>query len=280
VTKKSKVNTVELVEKINRHLAEQNPTLAKAGVSAMLMDDQTVVTREAIGVMESNAVLGLLVVVGICWLFLGTRVSLLVGLGIPFSLAGTFGVLHALGYTLNISVLLGIVIALGMLVDDAVVVVEAIYYRIQRGQDHFAAAMDALREVIAPVTSSVADHHLGLPAADAAAGHRRQVHVRHPLRRHPGAGHQPDRGLLDAAGPCHGVLRLNLDNPSRMQRWRANFTHTLRVKYARLLIRVMRWPKLSLGRGGHHADCGRRRVRFGRASACSSSPWIRCASST
>ena len=57
VTKKSRVNTVELVEKINRHLAEQNPVLAKAGVSAMLMDDQTVVTREAIGVMESIALM-------------------------------------------------------------------------------------------------------------------------------------------------------------------------------------------------------------------------------
>jgi len=245
VTKKSKVNTVELVERINRHIAEQSPVLAKTGVSAMLMDDQTVVTREAIQVMERNALIGLLVVIGISWLFLGTRVSLLVGLGIPFSLAGTFGVLHALGYTLNISVLLGIVIALGMLVDDAVVVVEAIYYRIQRGQDYFNAAIDALREVVAPVTSAV------LTTMSAFL----------PLMLLPGIVGKfmfiipfvvtlaLAISLIQAYWilPTHiGVLRLNLGNPSRMQRWRARFTHALRVKYARLLIRAMRRPQLWL----------------------------------
>jgi multidrug efflux pump subunit AcrB len=76
----------------------------------------------------------LLLVMGICWLFLGSRISLLVGLGVPFSLAGTFAC-WTTGNTLNISVLLGIVIVLGMLVDDAVVMVEAIYYRMQRGAD-------------------------------------------------------------------------------------------------------------------------------------------------
>jgi multidrug efflux pump subunit AcrB len=245
VTKKSRINTVELIDRIKRHIAEQNPLLAQSGVTAMLMDDQTVVTREAIRVMESNAVIGLLVVIGICWLFLGTRVSLLVGLGIPFALAGTFGVLHALGYTLNISVLLGIVIALGMLVDDVVVVVEAIYYRIQRGQDYFNAAVDALREVFAPVTSSVAT----------------TISAFLPLMLLPGIVGKfmfvipfvvtlaLTISLIEAYWmlPAHiTALRLNLDNPSRMQRWRARFTHTLRVKYARLLIRVMRRPRLWL----------------------------------
>ncbi len=245
VTKKSYTNTVELVDRLNRHVAEQAPLLARAGVAAALMDDQTVATREAIGVMESNAVLGLLVVIGICWLFLGTRIALLVGLGIPFSLAGTFGVLHAMGYTLNISVLLGVVIALGMLVDDAVVVVEAIFYRIQRGQDYFSAAVDALREVIAPVTSSVAT----------------TISAFLPLMLLPGivgkfmfiipfvVALALAISLIEAYWmlPAHvTVLRLNLDNPSRMQRWRARFTHTLRVKYARLLIRVMRRPRFFL----------------------------------
>jgi multidrug efflux pump subunit AcrB len=105
--------------------------------------------------MERNAVQGLVLVLAICWLFLGSRVAILIGLGIPFSLAGTFAILHALGYTLNISVLLGVVIVLGMLVDDAVVVVETIYYRMQRGEPVHAATVGAVREVFAPVTASV-----------------------------------------------------------------------------------------------------------------------------
>ena len=80
---------------------------------------------------------------------------MLTAIGIPFILAGTFWVLHMVGETLNIMVLLGIVISLGMLVDDAVVVVESIYYRLQRGMKGLDAAIDALREVGKPVTSAV-----------------------------------------------------------------------------------------------------------------------------
>jgi multidrug efflux pump subunit AcrB len=84
------------------------------------------------------------------------KVGVLVSLGIPFSLLGTFAVLAALGHTVNVSVLLGVVIALGMLVDDAVVIVEAIYYRIERGQQALQACLDAIAEVWAPVLASVA----------------------------------------------------------------------------------------------------------------------------
>lgn len=156
VTKKAGTHTIALVERLRAYLEERNPTLAGSGLQLVLTDDQTVPTREAIGVMESNAVFGLALVLLICWVFLGWRVSILISLGIPFALAGTFALLSALGYTLNISVLLGIVIALGMLVDDAVVVVEAIYYRIERGARAFDAALAGLAEVFAPVMSSVA----------------------------------------------------------------------------------------------------------------------------
>lgn len=105
----------------NRAIAEREPALKAGGFSLMLFDDQTVPTRHAIGVTETNALIGLPVVLGLCWLFLGSRLALLVSLGIPFSLAGAFAILYAFDFTLSIPVLLGIVIALGMLADDAVV---------------------------------------------------------------------------------------------------------------------------------------------------------------
>ncbi|QTR48825.1 efflux RND transporter permease subunit [Candidatus Thiothrix anitrata] len=120
-----------------------------------LVDDQTVPTREAIAVMESNALVGFLLVLAVTWLFLGFRIGLLTTIGIPFTLAATFWVLSSMGETLNVSVLLGVVIVLGMLVDDAVVVVESIYYRLQRGMDGVTAAVDAMREVALPVTTAV-----------------------------------------------------------------------------------------------------------------------------
>ncbi len=246
VTKKSYTNTLELVGRINGYIAERNPLFVAAGLELTLLDDQTIPTREAIRIMESNAVIGLLTVLVICWVFLGTRIALLVGLGIPFALAGTFGLLHAFGYTLNISVLLGVVIALGMLVDDAVVVVEAIYYRVQRGQAILAAAVEGLREVIAPVTSSVATTLAAFL----------------PLMLLPGIVGKfmfvipfvvtlaLAISLIEAYWmlPAHVVaLRINFDKRTRMQLWRERFTHALRVKYSRLLIAVLRRPKRSLG---------------------------------
>jgi len=242
VTKKSYTNTLELVERIQSYVTQKNALLAASGLKLSLTDDQTVATREAIGVMESNAVLGLALVLAVCWVFLGVRVSVLVALGIPFSLAGGFAVLYATGFTLNISVLLGVVIVLGMLVDDAVVVVEAIYYRVQRGQQALTASLDALREVFAPVTSSVATTLAAFL----------------PLMLMPGIVGKfmfvipfvvtltLTISLLEAYWmlPTHIIaLRLDLSRPTRMQRMRHRFTHQLRLKYCESLLYVLRRPR-------------------------------------
>lgn len=242
VTKKSYTNTLQLIARIEAFVAEKAPLLAASGLQVALTDDQTIPTREAIRIMEANAVLGLALVLALCWVFLGTRVSILVALGIPFSLAGGFAVLHAFGSTLNISVLLGVVIVLGMLVDDAVVVVEAIYYRVQRGAEVLQASLEALREVFAPVTSSVAT----------------TVAAFLPLMLLPGIVGKfmfvipfvvtltLVISLIEAYWmlPAHViVLRLDLSQPTRAQRLRHRFTHLLRVRYARALLYVMRRPK-------------------------------------
>ncbi|MGB5079805.1 MAG: efflux RND transporter permease subunit [Burkholderiales bacterium] len=242
VNKKSYTNTLELVERIQSYVAEKNPLLAPSGLELSLTDDQTIPTRSAIDVMESNAILGLALVLAVCWIFLGMRVSILVALGIPFSLAGGFAVLHATGFTLNISVLLGVVIVLGMLVDDAVVVVEAIYFRVQRGQRVLEASVDALREVFAPVTSSVATTLAAFL----------------PLMLLPGIVGKfmfvipfvvtvtLAISLIEAYWmlPTHmSALGLDLSRPSRMQRMRHGFTHQLRLKYSRALLYVLRRPK-------------------------------------
>ncbi|MBN8473907.1 efflux RND transporter permease subunit [Sulfuritalea sp.] len=244
VTKKSQTNTLKLVEQVNDYIATQNPRFAAEGVQMQLLDDQTVPTREAITTMERNAIQGLLIVLAITWLFLGTRVALLIGLGIPFSLAGTFAILHALGYTLNISVLLGVVIALGMLVDDAVVVVETIYYRMQRGEPVHSASVGAVREVFAPVTASV----LTTVAAFL------------PLMLLPGIVGKfmfvipfvVTLGLLISLIeaywmlPAHMAVIAPTAGDGHLNNWRDRFNHLLRVKYSRALLWVLRRPKRSL----------------------------------
>jgi len=246
VNKKSYTNTLELVAQLDAYIQEKNALLAPQGIKLVLADDQTVPTRVAIEVMERNAVIGLALVILVSWVFLGSRIALLIGIGIPFSLAGSFWVLNMTGFTLNISVLLGVVIALGMLVDDAVVVVEAIYYRMQRGAQGLNAAVDALHEVFAPVTSSV----LTTLAAFL------------PLMLLPGIVGKLMFvipfvvslalliSLLEAYWmlPTHVVsLRMDFGKPSRFQARRTRFTHWVRLKYSKLLLYVMRRPKRFLG---------------------------------
>ena len=110
INKKSQTNTLELVGRLRDYIDEANPRLTPLGLTLSIGDDQTVPTRKALSVMQTNALQGLLFVTVVCWVFLGWKVALLVGIGIPFSLAGTFGVLYATDFTLNVSVLLGTVI--------------------------------------------------------------------------------------------------------------------------------------------------------------------------
>ncbi|MDO9386041.1 MAG: efflux RND transporter permease subunit [Thiobacillus sp.] len=244
VTKKSKVNTLNLVADINRAIAEREPALKAGGFSLMLFDDQTVPTRHAIGVMETNALIGLLVVLGLCWLFLGTRLALLVSLGIPFSLAGAFAILYAFDFTLSIPVLLGIVIALGMLVDDAVVITEAIYYRIVRGAEALPATLGAIGEVGLPVLAAVSTTIAAFMPLMLMPGIVGKFMLLVPL--------VVTLALLMSLAeaywimPAHVVgLGLNFRQPTRMQPRRERATHTLRVKYTRLLIKLMRYPWIS-----------------------------------
>ena len=155
VTKVANTNTIELIDSINDYIFNKNQQIDGTGIHLVLADDQTVQTRSAIAIMQNNALLGLTLVLLVCWAFLGWRIAAMVTLGILFSIAGTLWILNATGNTLNVSVLLGIVIVLGMLVDDAVVVVEAMFCRLQRGADGLEAALDALDEVAKPVTSAV-----------------------------------------------------------------------------------------------------------------------------
>ncbi len=243
ITKVSFTNTLELVERINNYLDRKNVLLDGTGIDLILADDQTVATREAIGIMQRNALLGLILVLSVCWLFLGIRIAAFVTMGIAFSIAGAFWILNMMGSTVNVAVLLGVVIVLGMLVDDAVVVVEAMYYRLQRGQEAIEAALDSLREVGKPVTSAVFT----------------TISAFTPLMLLPGIVGKFMKvvpivvtvgllvSLIEAFWilPSHviGITRRRVaGRVERMRHWRDRWTHWVRVRYTRALAYVFRRP--------------------------------------
>jgi multidrug efflux pump subunit AcrB len=155
IMKKDNANTLELVERVSDYIDGRNALAMATGVELLIIDDQTVPTKSAISLMQKNALIGLALVLCVAWAFLGLRIAFLTAIGIPFILAGTFWVLWSIGETLNVTVLLGVVIVLGMLVDDAVVVVEAIYHRLQQGMPVVQATLNSLQEVAMPVTTAV-----------------------------------------------------------------------------------------------------------------------------
>lgn len=244
VTKKPDTNNIELVKQLTDYTLRFNRTHAQLGISAELVDDQTQVTRDALRVMQTNAALGLLLVLLVTWLFVGAHIAVLTCIGIPFILAGTFWILGSFGHTLNVSVLLGVVISLGMLVDDAVVVVESIYYRLQRGFDAMGATLAALAEVASPVTTAVLTTMAAFLPLMLLPGILGQFMLVIPLVVTIALA----ISLLEAFWilPVHITsMRLDLSNPGRVQRLRIRMLHGIRVVYTRALLRVLRRPALS-----------------------------------
>jgi multidrug efflux pump subunit AcrB len=246
VSKISYSNTLELVGHIRDYLERKNIALQGSGLKLILADDQTVATREALAIMQSNAVVGLLLVLGVCWLFLGSRISIMVALGVVFAVTGSFLVLYAVGFTLNVSVLLGIVIVLGMLVDDAVVIVEAAYFRLERGMAALDAVLEALREVGLPVLAAVSTTIAAFLPLMLLPGIVGKFMFVIPFVVSVGLA----ISLIEAFWmlPAHvAALGQRAISRSRTQALRERWTHWIRIKYTWLLIRVMRYPGRYLG---------------------------------
>jgi multidrug efflux pump subunit AcrB len=242
ISKVGFTNTLELVDKISEYVDNKNEMMAGTGISLILSDDQTTQTRQALTVMQRNAAVGLVLVLAVCWLFLGIQIASFVTLGIAFSISSTFWILNMMGITLNVSVLLGIVIVLGMLVDDAVVMVEALYYRLQRGQEAIAAAIDSLSEVGKPVTSAVFTTISAFMPLMLLPGIVGEFMFIIPLVVTIGLL----VSLIEAFWilPAHvvGVAQSSATVAEKRGHWRAQWTHKVRVRYTRALAYVFRRP--------------------------------------
>lgn len=245
VMKQDSTNTLELVERVDQFIKARNKIGQELGVTFTLVDDQTLITKNALNIMQTNAIYGLLFVLVVTWFFLGARVSILVTIGIPFTLAGTFIVLQILDQTLNTSVLLAIVIALGMLVDDAVVVVESIYYKLRQGLRGIDAAWTGLQAVIKPVTASVLTTMAAFLPLMLLPGILGKFMMVIPLVVTVALAFS----LVEAYWMLPGHImaaKVNFDKPNRMDAIRQKIIHKLKIKYGFGLLRVMRHPKKTL----------------------------------
>lgn len=124
-------------------------------VETQVVNDSTRFIRTRINTVFQNGVQALLLVTVLLVLFLDWRMAIVVAIGIPISFAGSFLVLYLGGYSINLLSLFGMIMALGMVVDDAVVISENSYRLIQQGKRAVEAAVEGTDEVFWPVLGSV-----------------------------------------------------------------------------------------------------------------------------
>jgi CzcA family heavy metal efflux pump len=115
-----------LSDHVNAVLKEATPILP-AGVSLQPVYDQAELVRESLGGVRDAIVVGMILAIAVLWIFLGSaRITLVAGITIPISVLGTFAVMSAIGESLNLMSLGGIAVAIGLIIDDAIVVIENI----------------------------------------------------------------------------------------------------------------------------------------------------------
>lgn len=155
IQKRSGENIIRIADEIKRILGSYESKLP-AKTSYVILADQSKDIRSMVNDLENNIIAGLLLVIMVLYFFMGARNGLLVGIAIPFSMLLSFIIISMLGYTLNMIVLFSLILALGMLVDNAIVIVENIYRHHEEGKSLMKAAREGSSEVaMAVLTSTV-----------------------------------------------------------------------------------------------------------------------------
>ena len=155
VLKRSGENIIETAELVKAAILEMEPLLPPTTV-VKITSDQSVQIDTMVSSLENNIISGLILIIGVLLFFLGAGNSIFVAISIPTSMLLSFVILQLLGITLNMVVLFTLILALGMLVDNAIVVVENIYRYVEEGWDRRTAAKKATGEVAMPVIVATA----------------------------------------------------------------------------------------------------------------------------
>ncbi len=157
VVKQSKANTIDVARAVRGEVERLRPRLP-TGVEMTVAFDSSRFIEESIDEVKSTLWQAGVLVVLVIFIFLRTlRGTLIPAIAIPVSLIGTFSLLYFLGYTINIITLLGLTLSIGLVVDDAIVVLENIYRRIEGGENPMKASYEGMNEIgFAVVATTVA----------------------------------------------------------------------------------------------------------------------------
>ena len=153
VLKRSGENIVRVTDEVKRVINEMRPELPQT-LKIDLTADQSNDVRLMVSDLENNIISGLILVLAVIFVFIGGQSAIFVALAIPYSMFITFILLTGFNITLNMVVLFSLILALGMLVDNGIVIVENIYRHMQQGATRQEAAAVGTDQVAWPVITS------------------------------------------------------------------------------------------------------------------------------
>ncbi|MEA2067810.1 MAG: efflux RND transporter permease subunit, partial [Verrucomicrobiota bacterium] len=151
VFKRAGENSVSLIDEVKQYI---DPAKLPKGINITIVQDDSKDIRDMLAELENNMVTGFFLVIVVLLIFMGRRNSLFVGLAIPFSMLLSFTIMSLMGITMNMVVLFALILAVGMLVDNGIVIVENIYRLHCEGLSRLEAARQGAAEVAWPVATS------------------------------------------------------------------------------------------------------------------------------
>ena len=157
VIKRGGKNLIKAASEIRKIVAKLKKTGFPSDIKVTISNDSSNLTLNQVNELVNSIIFGILLVVTVLMFFLGFRNALFVGFAIPMSMFMSFMILSTLGYTMNTMVLFGLVMGLGMLVDNGIVVVENVYRLMEKeGMSRISAAKAGIGEIAFPIIVSTA----------------------------------------------------------------------------------------------------------------------------
>ncbi len=156
VKKRASQNMITAIEQVKEKLEKAKTTYLPSNLKMELTNDQSSRVEHQVSELSNHIIFGIVLVMIVLMFTMGLRNSLFVGAAIPLSMLMAFTILSAFGLTLNTMVLFGLVMGLGMLVDDGIVVVDNVFANMKKGLNRVQASKIGIGEIAWPVISSTA----------------------------------------------------------------------------------------------------------------------------
>ena len=155
ITKTETEDTLEVIDAVNAFLEAERPA-APPGIEMVVTNDVSSIVRDRLQLLLTNGAQGLLLVLLVLWLFFGFRYAFWVAAGLPVSFLGATVLMVAAGYTINMLTMVGLLIVIGLLMDDAIVIAENVATKRAQGKSPHEAAIEGARQVLPSVFASFA----------------------------------------------------------------------------------------------------------------------------